>query len=67
MTEREKEYVCDNLCRYPYQYDDDHLEPICEKCLLNKSRTERRKEYMREYYLKNIKPARSKRKEGEAE
>lgn len=58
MTEREKEYVCDQLCRYPYQYDDEHLEPICEKCLLNKSRSQLRKEYMQEYYKRVTKEKR---------
>lgn len=63
MTEREKEYVCDKLCRYPYLLDnEDHLFHICEICLLNKSRTELRKEYMKQYYKTKIKPDRMKKK-----
>lgn len=67
MTEREKEYVCDQLCRYPYIYDEFqlervHLERICETCMLNKSRSQLRKEYMQHYYETKIKPARSKKK-----
>ncbi len=67
MTEREKEYVCDKLCKYPFLFEDIYLEQYCEKCLLNKSRTQLRKEYMQHYYKTKIKPARSKKKEGEAE
>ena len=63
MTEREKEYVCDQLCKYPFMFEDIYLEQYCENCLLNKSRTQLRKEYMQEYYRTKIKPARKIRKE----
>lgn len=75
MTEREKEYVCDHLCKYPAMFDQLCRYPdmanrsyldICETCMLNKTRTQLRKEYMQQYYKTKIKPAR-KRKEGEAE
>lgn len=61
MTDREKEYVCDNLCRYPIMLSRDYpLETICEKCMLNKTRSQLRKEYMQQYYKDKIKPARKK-------
>lgn len=65
MTEREKEYVCDKLCRYPFMFEQEYLEQYCDKCLLNKSRTQLRKEYMQQYYKTKIKPARKKVKNNE--
>lgn len=69
MTEREKEYVCDKLCKYPYffKYHLADLVQACEACMLSRTRTELRKEYMRQYYKTKIKPARLKEKEGEEE
>lgn len=68
MTEREKEYICDKICKYPILLGSEYpLERICETCMLNKSRSQLRKEYMQHYYKTKIKPARSKKKEGEAE
>ena len=67
MTEREKEYVCDHLCKYVYLFDGGGLELICEKCLLNMTRGQKRKEYMQQYYKNKIKPARKKSQNREGE
>ena len=64
MTEREKEYVCDQLCKYSYFCNtEEQLEPFCNICMLNKTRSQLRKEYMQQYYKNKIKPARKKRGE----
>lgn len=63
MTEREKEYVCDKLCKYPYffKFHPEELEQACEACMLNQTRTQKRKEYMKQYYRTKIKPVRKKK------
>lgn len=61
MTEREKEYVCDKLCRYPFLvHNQEMLDSICVACELNKTRSQLRKEYMQQYYKNKIKPTRKK-------
>lgn len=65
MTEREKEYVCDQLCKYPFMFEAEYLESYCEKCMLNKTRSQLRKEYMQLYYQNKIKPARKKVKKND--
>ena len=40
MTEEQKEDICTNYCRFPYELTQDELEEKCEKCPLNGAKNE---------------------------
>lgn len=37
LTEEDMEYICDSLCRWPYECSEEKLQEYCDQCrIVNK-------------------------------
>ena len=41
ITEEDMEYICDHICRWPYECTEEELEEQCKECRIAKKSEEK--------------------------